>query len=211
MGRQESAIRIHAARDLALLLNYSLLRRRYEAHVAAGSVATRVQQYPSFVWQADAALILARGHADISSLTVTSGKSEIHFAGRLQDFHNPQVSGDYHGVADLGELTSATRPLEVRKRSLRRGSPETGFIEKGLNQRGLIQRGTAQFEGKGSWSLQIFRRREPCRPRTSNGQTESCRCGMAASMQGSPLRRTASTSHRSRQTYSAAICWAMPM
>ncbi len=70
-----------AARDLALLLNYSLLRRRYEAHVVAGSVATRIQQYPSFVWRADASLVLARGHADIGSLTLTSGKSEIHFAG----------------------------------------------------------------------------------------------------------------------------------
>src|SRR5260370_18086247 len=47
-----------AARDLALLLNYSLLRRRYEAHVGAGSVATRIQQYPLFVWRADCSLLL---------------------------------------------------------------------------------------------------------------------------------------------------------
>ncbi|HKM84824.1 MAG TPA: translocation/assembly module TamB domain-containing protein [Terriglobales bacterium] len=120
-----------AARDLALLLNYSLLRRQYEAHVVAGSVATRVQDYPSFVWRADASLVLARGRADIVSLTVASGKSEIHLAGRLLDFHNPQVNGDYHGVADLGELASVTRQVQVRK-------------------------GTAQFEGKGSWSLQNF-------------------------------------------------------
>jgi translocation and assembly module TamB len=120
-----------AARDLALLLNYSLLRRRYEAHVAAGSVATRLQQYPSFVWRADASLVLSRGRADVSSLTVTSGKSEIHFEGRLVDFHNPQVSGNYQGVADLGELASLSRELQVR-------------------------RGTIQFEGKGSWSLQNF-------------------------------------------------------
>jgi translocation and assembly module TamB len=120
-----------AARDLALLLNYSLLRRQYEARVVAGGVTTRVEQYPSFVWRADASLVLARGHADISSLTVTSGKSEIHFAGRLQDFHNPQVSGDYHGLADLGELAALLRQAQVRK-------------------------GTAQFEGKGSWSLQNF-------------------------------------------------------
>ena len=124
------------ARDLALLLNYSLLRRQYEAHVVAGSVATRVQDYPSFVWRADASLVLARGRADISSLTVTSGKSEIHFAGRLQDFHNPQLSGDYHGVADLGELASLARQAQVR----------TGSVQKGL----------AQFEGKGSWTLQDF-------------------------------------------------------
>ena len=120
-----------AARNLALLLNYSLLRRQYEAHVVAGSVATRVQQYPSFVWQADASLVLARGRADIRSLTVTSGKSEIHFAGRVLDFHNPQVSGDYRGLADLGELASLSRQPQVRK-------------------------GTAQFEGKGSWTLQNF-------------------------------------------------------
>jgi translocation and assembly module TamB len=120
-----------AARDLALLLNYSLLRRQYEARVVAGSVATRFQQYPSFAWRADASLVLARGRADISSLTVTSGTSEIHFAGRLQDFHHPQVSGDYHGLADLGELASLARQVQVR-------------------------RGTVQFEGKGSWSLQDF-------------------------------------------------------
>ena len=125
-----------AARDLALLLNYSLLRRQYEAHVVAGSVATRFQQYPSFVWRADASLVLARGHADISSLTVTSGKSEIHFAGRLQDFHNPQLSGDYHGLADLGELASLARQAQASHRYPRKG--------------------TVQFEGKGSWSLRDF-------------------------------------------------------
>jgi translocation and assembly module TamB len=120
-----------AAQDVALLLNYSLLRRQYEARILAGSVATRFQQYPSFAWRADASVVLARGRADISSLTVTSGKSEIHFTGQLLDFHNPQLSGDYHGFADLGELASLTRQPQFRK-------------------------GTAQFEGKGSWNLQDF-------------------------------------------------------
>jgi translocation and assembly module TamB len=120
-----------AARNLALLLNYSLLRRQYEAHVVAGSVTTHFQPYPSFAWRADAALVLARGRVDVSSLTMTSGKSEIHFAGRVLDFHNPHLSGDYHGLADLGELGSLARQAHVRK-------------------------GTAQFEGKGSWSLKDF-------------------------------------------------------
>jgi len=119
------------ARDLALLLNYSLLRQQYEAHVAAGSVTTQFQEYPSFAWRADAAVVLARGRADIGALTVTSGRSEIHFTGHLHDFHNPQLTGDYYGVADLGELASLTRQAKVRK-------------------------GTAQFQGKGSWNLQDF-------------------------------------------------------
>jgi translocation and assembly module TamB len=119
------------ARDVALLLNYSLLRRQYEAHLLAGSVATRFKQYPSFSWRGDTSLVLARGRADISNLTMTSGKSEIHFAGHLQDFHNPHLSGDYHGVADLAELAALAEQSQVRK-------------------------GTVQFEGKGSWSLQDF-------------------------------------------------------
>jgi translocation and assembly module TamB len=119
------------ARDVALLLNYSLLRRQYEAHLLAGSVATRFKQYPSFSWRGDTSLVLSRGRADISNLTMTSGKSEIHFAGHLQDFHNPHVTGDYHGVADLGELASLAEHSQVRK-------------------------GTVQFEGKGSWNLQDF-------------------------------------------------------
>jgi translocation and assembly module TamB len=119
------------ARDVALLLNYSLLRRQYEAHLLAGSVATRFKQYPSFSWRGDTSLVLARGRADISNLTMTSGKSEIHFAGRLLDFHNPHLSGEYHGGADLGELAF-------------------------LRGRSQVPKGTVQFEGKGSWSLQDF-------------------------------------------------------
>ena len=119
------------ARDLALLLNYSLLRRQYEAHVAVGSVATRFQKYPQFMWKADSSLVLARGRAEIRNLTVVSGKSEIHFSGHLQDFHDPHLSGDYHGVADLGELAPLARQPEFR-------------------------RGTVQFEGKGSLNLHDF-------------------------------------------------------
>ncbi len=130
-----------AARDLALLLNYSLLRRQYEAHIAVGSVDTRLQKYPAFALRMDASLILSRERADIASFTVISGKSEFHFAGRLQDFHNPQLSGDYHGVADLGELASLTRPAQFRT---------------GSTQKGSLQKGTAQFEGKLSWNLQDF-------------------------------------------------------
>ncbi len=119
------------ARDVALILNYSLLRRQYEAHLLAGSVATRFKQYPSFSWRGDTSLVLSRGRADISNLTMSSGKSEIHFAGHLLDFHNPQLSGDYHGVADLGELASLAEQSQVRK-------------------------GTVQFEGKGFWNLKDF-------------------------------------------------------
>jgi translocation and assembly module TamB len=120
-----------AARDLALLLNYSLLRRRYEAHLAAGSITTRYQDYPSFVWSAATSLILSKGRADISALALISGKSEIHFNGSLQDFHNPKIEGSYRAVADLGEIAAVARQTQVRK-------------------------GTVQFDGKASWTMRDF-------------------------------------------------------
>ena len=120
-----------AAKDLGLHLTYSLLRRHYEAHVVAGSIDSKLLEYRSFVWGADATLVLARGHVDLSNLTVKSGNSEIHFAGHLQDFHYPRISGEYHGVADLGELASVLKQAQLRK-------------------------GSVQFEGKGSWSLQDY-------------------------------------------------------
>jgi translocation and assembly module TamB len=119
------------AQDLALLLNYSLLRQRYEARVAAGSIDTHWQQYPEFVWSADASAVLARSRADISSLTVKSGKTEVHFTGQLLDFHAPKITGEYHGTADLGELAAILRQRHVSK-------------------------GTAQFSGKGTWNLRDF-------------------------------------------------------
>ena len=124
-----------SARDFSLLSKYSLLRRRYEAHVVAGTIATRYGQSLSLTWRADASLILARGRIDVSNLTVASGKSEIHFSGHVLDFHNPHVEGSYSGVADLGELAALMREPQVRRE---------------------VRQGTAQFEGKGSWSLQDF-------------------------------------------------------
>jgi translocation and assembly module TamB len=117
------------AHDIAVLLHYSLLHGRYEAHIVAGSVASRVQDYPPFVWGADASLLLGREHADINSLTLTSGNSVVHFTGNLHDFHNPQLTGTYHAQAELSEIAALLRAPQVRK-------------------------GIAQLEGKATWNLQ---------------------------------------------------------
>lgn len=119
------------AGDLGLLLDYSLLHQRYEVKIAAGSVETHWQLYNEFVWSANASLQLARGRADINSLTLKTGKTQIQFAGQLENFHDPKISGEYRGVADLGELASILRQPQVRK-------------------------GTAQFAGKGTWSMREF-------------------------------------------------------
>jgi translocation and assembly module TamB len=117
--------------DLALLLNYSLLRQHYEAHVTAGTVQTKWDGYAEFVWSADASVVLARHRAEIKDVTFKSGHSEIHFAGTLENYSDPQIAGQYRGSVDLGELAAVVRGPHLRQ-------------------------GTAQFTGKGSWNLRTF-------------------------------------------------------
>ena len=119
------------ARNVALNLEYSFLRGQYEAHLAVGSASTRFRQYPTVVWRAETSLVLFRDHAVISVLNVASGKSELRFSGNVQNFHHPQVTGDYHGTLDLGELAVAAKQTDFRK-------------------------GTARIEGHGSWTLENF-------------------------------------------------------
>ncbi|MGB0040454.1 MAG: translocation/assembly module TamB domain-containing protein [Terriglobales bacterium] len=117
--------------NLALLLDYSLLRQHYEAHLTAGTVQTKWDGYAEFVWSADASVVLARHHADIKDVTFKSGHSEVHFVGTLENYSDPQIAGQYRGSVDLGELAAVVRGPHLRQ-------------------------GTAQFTGKGSWNLRTF-------------------------------------------------------
>ncbi len=120
-----------AAGDLALLLDFSILRQHYEARLRAGSVKTNWGSLGEFTWSGDADVVLARHHAEIGRLTAKSGHSEIDFKGRLEDYRDPQITGEYHGVIDLHELATVIREPHLRQ-------------------------GTTQFAGKGSWNLRTF-------------------------------------------------------
>lgn len=119
------------ARDVSLALGYSFLRQQYETQVTVGRASTQFPPNPSLAWRADAAMAVYRDHADITALNVVSGKSEIHFSGRVEDFRQAKVIGGYRGVAELAELAPALGKRAVRK-------------------------GTASFEGKGFWSAGDF-------------------------------------------------------
>ena len=119
------------AQNVSLALSYSLLRQHYAVRVSAENVPTQLQQRPAFAWKGDAALILSRDHAEIGSLNLQSGGSDLHFTGRVEDFHNPQVTGDYRGVLALEDLAKVAPELDFRK-------------------------GSVQIQGKGSWNVRDF-------------------------------------------------------
>lgn len=154
------------AQDVALQLRYSFLHRRYQAQLAVGSSRTQFRQYPPLLWRAAASLVLARDHLDISELNATSGKSDLHFSGSVQDFRNPEVSGQYHGTLDVADLAA--------------------FL-----QQPAWQRGTVHFEGKESWSIRDFATQGSIAARDvewSNGRLKTQNGRLAARFSVTPQR-----------------------
>ena len=120
-----------AAQDVAVHLDFSLLRQHYETRVTVGAADTRWAKYGEFSWSADAAFVLARHHVDIQDVTLKSGHSELKFTGRLENYRDPQISGEYRGTLAMAELATIV------------GEPR-------------LRQGTTQFAGKGSWNLRTF-------------------------------------------------------
>jgi translocation and assembly module TamB len=94
-------------------MSHSLFRRRYEGTVHLDKVDTKLQDYRPFSWSGDLEFGLTRRRLDIKSLSVTSGRSRLHFAGDVQDFVHPQVSGNYEAQLDVADTGSVTRTKEL--------------------------------------------------------------------------------------------------
>jgi len=120
-----------AAHDTGLQMNYLFLRRRYEGHLSVGKVDTTVEDFRPFAWMTTVDFSLAPDFADLKSLRWNSGRSSLEVSGRVSDFRNPQLDGNYYVRIDLAEAAAI-----VRRHDLREGS--------------------AEFKGSGHWSLNEF-------------------------------------------------------
>jgi len=129
-GQQRIPLNLDA-HEVALQLHYSFLHRRYQAQLAVGNASTQFREHPPVVWRATTSFLLARDYAEISELNATSGRSTLHFSGRIQNFHQPQATGEYRGTLDVADLAAFFR--------------QPGW-----------RRGTTHFEGKGSWNFREF-------------------------------------------------------
>jgi translocation and assembly module TamB len=120
-----------SASDVVSTMNYSFLRRHYEAELTLGKVDTRIQDYRPFSWRAHAQFTLARDSVEVKDLKVNSGANQLTFNGALANFRAPSVKGRYTAALDLSEVAGI-----LRQRALRRG--------------------LVDFQGSGQWSLQDF-------------------------------------------------------
>jgi translocation and assembly module TamB len=119
------------ADDVSADLSYSLLHRRYDGNLLAGKINTQFDGYRPIAWTAEAHFTLGHDTLDVKSLKATSGRSHLQGSAKLSSFSNPEISGEYDVVLDLGEAGAVSRRPELRS-------------------------GTLQASGKGSWSLSQF-------------------------------------------------------
>lgn len=112
-------------------MDYSFLHRRYESHLSLGKVDTTIQQLRPFSWMTTLDCSLGPTFVDIKSLKWNSGRASVEARGRISDFHDPHVDGNYDAKIQLGELAAIFRRQDLRD-------------------------GTAQFKGSGQWSLKEF-------------------------------------------------------
>jgi translocation and assembly module TamB len=117
--------------DAGLQMDYSYLRGRYESRLTLGKVDTAWADFRPFAWMLTVQFSLGPTFADIESLTWNSGRSHLDAVGRVSDFENPKLDGNYSGYVDLGEAAAIARRAD-------------------------LQGGTAQFKGSGHWSAGDF-------------------------------------------------------
>ncbi len=114
-----------------LEMDYSFLRGRYESHLSIGKVDTKFEGYRPFSWMTSADFALGTTFVDIHALSWNSGRSSVKASGRISDFRNPQIVGNYEAQLDLEEAAAIARRQDLR-------------------------RGMAQFKGTGRWSMEEF-------------------------------------------------------
>ncbi len=120
-----------AARDIALEMNYSFLRRRYDGRLLLGMVDTKLLDCRPFAWMTELEFSLASDSAIVPALKWNSGHSHFSAGGQITDFRRPHIQAFYDAQLDLTEAASITRRRDLR----------TGLLE---------------LKGHGDWSLDQF-------------------------------------------------------
>lgn len=112
-------------------MEYSFLRGRYDGHLSVGKADSRIQDLRPFSWMTSVDFSLAPALVEIKSLKWNSGRSSVEASGRISNFSNPHLDGNYDAKIHLGEAAAIARRHELRE-------------------------GMAEFKGSGHWSLKEF-------------------------------------------------------
>ena len=108
-----------AAHDTSATLDYSFLHLRYEGDLRVGKADTSFDSYRPATWSGEARFELSSDSLVLNSLEASSGHSYLTASGRMVDFRQPSVVGEYDLTLDLAETGAIARRPEMRNGSLR--------------------------------------------------------------------------------------------
>ncbi|HLK34739.1 MAG TPA: translocation/assembly module TamB domain-containing protein [Terriglobales bacterium] len=117
------------ADDVEASMDYRFNPARYEGRVHVGKLDTHLQDMRPFASTADAQFTLWPTSAQVTSLTLTSGKSHFQASGHLDNFAHPAITAAYQGAVDVAQLGAVLRHHELRAGTLSlqgRGTYEMG-------------------------------------------------------------------------------------
>jgi len=145
--------------DVSASMDYSLLRRKYDGQLTIGKMETRFEGYPPAAWTAEVHFALGHNSLQIDSLKASSSQSQVEVGGRLVNFRQPQISGQYSLRLDLAEVAAITHLPQIRHGRLALG-------------------------GRGSWSGTAFSAHGNWNLTDVEGGGENCRRLRASSLNG---------------------------
>ena len=117
--------------DLSADTSYSLLHRRYDSNILLGRAELKFEGYQPIAWTAEVHFSVERNRIELQSLKAASRGAHLEASGKLQNFLQPQVEGNYSADFDLARVAAV-----IRQRDLRAGQ--------------------LQISGQSSWSSKAF-------------------------------------------------------
>lgn len=108
-----------SANDISATLDYSLLHRRYDGTLQVGKADFNVDGYRPVTWSGEARFELGSDNLVLNSLKASSGHSHLAASGRMADFREPSLVGEYDLTLDLTEAGAIARRPQMRNGTLR--------------------------------------------------------------------------------------------
>lgn len=100
--------------DVDARLVYDRRARRYDGRVQVGRMEAQYQDWRDVAAAATMEFSLWQNTAQINSFKLTSQKSSLELAGKLEDFNHPQIRLTYDTNLDLSQVGSIIRDYELR-------------------------------------------------------------------------------------------------
>ncbi len=103
-----------SAGDLDFAMSYAPRERRYDGNLKLGKIDLAQPGSPPLSGVGDVQFSLWRNRAEIKSMHLKSGASDVRASGAVRDFNQPRIDLTYDAAIDFRQIAQLTNTPEVR-------------------------------------------------------------------------------------------------